>query len=481
MNPTHEQQPIIDYRGPYLVVKAYAGCGKTATLEAFAHANTAIKILYLAYNKAIKDEAVSRFPDNVICKTGHQMAWPGFGTRYAHKLGNPKLTDVSKLLQTRDWGFVRHVMAVLNSFTSGADPEIDLCHFMTALTDEERDAYGDRAVERLLDGARTVWEAMLDAEGPFVCAHDAYLKLYQLSDPQLDYDCILLDEAQDTNPVLGAIVAGQRGQKIFVGDKWQQIYRWRGAENALDKQIEQGAEAMYLTNSFRFGPMIAGVANAILKMQGETRPLVGLGPADRVQTSMSGIRGQYTILNRTVTGVLTSAIDAVANGQTVYWNGGIEAYNLTALEDVFYLKNGKHSQIRDYRLKHFKSYDAYTAAAEASEDPEMLRTMRILKTYGDIPRLLSQLRQSTVDDIDEADVVLSTAHRAKGLEWNVVVLEEDFPDVFDVERVDPSQVGDELNLLYVAVTRARRTLVINSIVQKIIVRAHRAAKKAACQ
>jgi len=62
-----------------------------------------------------------------------------------------------------------------------------------------------------------------------------------------------------------------------------------------------------------------------------------------------------------------------------------------------------------------------------------------------------------------------------------VVLEEDFPDVFDVERVDPSQVGDELNLLYVAVTRARRTLVINSIVQKIIVRAHRAAKKAACQ
>lgn len=58
---------------------------------------------------------------------------------------------------------------------------------------------------------------MTDEKSAFVCAHDAYLKLYQLSDPQLDYDCILLDEAQDTNPVLGAIVAGQRGQKIFVG------------------------------------------------------------------------------------------------------------------------------------------------------------------------------------------------------------------------------------------------------------------------
>ncbi|MFK8403023.1 hypothetical protein M2D07_031290 [Pseudomonas sp. BGr12] len=43
---------------------------------------------------------------------------------------------------------------------------------------------------------------------------------------------------------------------------------------------------MYLTNSFRFGPMIAGVANAILRQQGETRPLVGLSPRDKVMTSL---------------------------------------------------------------------------------------------------------------------------------------------------------------------------------------------------
>lgn len=481
MNPTHEQQPIIDYKGPYLVVKAYAGCGKTATLEAFANANRSIKILYLAYNKAIKDEAMSRFPDNVVCRTGHQLAWPGFGTRYAHKLGNPKLTDVSKLLKSRDWSFVRHVMAIFNSFTSSAEPEIDVCHFFSALNDEEREAYGDSGIEKLLNGARTVWEAMTDEQGSFACGHDCYLKLYQLSEPTLDYDCLLLDEAQDTNPVLGAIVASQRGQKIFVGDKWQQIYRWRGAENALDKQIEQGAEAMHLTNSFRFGPMIAGVANAILRMQGETRPLVGLGPQDRVQASMAGIRGQYTILNRTVAGVLMSAIDSVANGMTLYWNGGIEAYNLQGLEDAYYLKNDKHGQIQDYRLRAFKSYESYSEAAEASEDPEMLRTMRILKNYADIPRLLSSLRQCTVEDIEQADVVLSTAHKAKGLEWEVVKLEEDFPDIFDPERIDPSQIGDELNLLYVAVTRARRVLVINPIVQTIIVRAHRAAKRSTTQ
>lgn len=45
------------------------------------------------------------------------------------------------------------------------------------------------------------------------------------------------------------------------------------------------------------------MANTILRLQGETRPLVGLGPMDKVRKTMDGIRGRYTVLNRTVSGV----------------------------------------------------------------------------------------------------------------------------------------------------------------------------------
>lgn len=477
MTPTHEQQPIISYTGPRLVVKAFAGCGKTATLVAFAKANPTMVILYLAYNKAIKEEAISKFPDNVICRTGHQLAWPDFGRLYGHKLGNAKMTEVAKLIGSRDWSFIRNVMATLNNYICSADDEIGETHFYAAVSEEECSNYGEKSIERLLEAVRTVWGEMIDPESNFVCAHDAYLKLFQLSKPVLEFDCILLDEAQDTNALLSSIITSQAAQKIFVGDPWQQIYRWRGAENALDNQIDQGADALYLTNSFRFGPMIASVANAILRLQGETRPLVGKGPLDKVRTSLDGYSGAYTILNRTVSGVIMSAIDAVASGRIVYWNGGIEAYNLAALEDTYYLKNGKLGEIGDQRLKAFKSYDAYTEAAEASEDPEMLRTMRILKNHTNIPSLISDLRKFSTDEFDEADVEVSTAHRSKGLERDVVVLGEDFPDVFDPERVSPDQLGDELNLLYVGVTRARKLLVINTVVQKIIVKAHRFANK----
>ncbi|EPL1091298.1 3'-5' exonuclease, partial [Escherichia coli] len=60
-----------------------------------------------------------------------------------------------------------------------------------------------------------------------------------------------------------------------------------------------------------------------------------------------------------------------------------------------------------------------------------------------------------------------TAHRCKGLEWDFVQLYDDFPDVLDPE-LDPMARDDEINLLYVASTRAMRILALNSAVEMVI-------------
>lgn len=67
----------------------------------------------------------------------------------------------------------------------------------------------------------------------------------------------------------------------------------------------------------------------------------------------------------------------------------------------------------------------------------MNRMLRILKEHNDIPKLIAALRRSSTDDPLDADVIVSTCHRSKGLEWDVVVLEEDFPDIFDEEKITP--------------------------------------------
>jgi superfamily I DNA/RNA helicase len=58
---------------------------------------------------------------------------------------------------------------------------------------------------------------------------------------------------------------------------------------------------------------------------------------------------------------------------------------------------------------------------------------------------------------EDADVTVSTAHKAKGREWDAVQLAGDFPE--------PEKQGDEeLRLLYVACTRAKRELDIEAVV-----------------
>lgn len=109
------------------------------------------------------------------------------------------------------------------------------------------------------------------------CSPNTILKLFQLSNPALDqfYNVILFDESQDANPVTIDIVLRNNCCKVFVGDQHQVINRWRGAENALEIVEDHGAQVMRLTKSFRFGPLVAALANVVLSMKGETFPLVG--------------------------------------------------------------------------------------------------------------------------------------------------------------------------------------------------------------
>lgn len=85
--------------------------------------------------------------------------------------------------------------------------------------------------------------------------------------------------------MIADIAHWQRIRMAIVGDPHQQLYRFRGAEDALNSDWMVGAEEHYLTQSWRFGPAIAHVANIILSYKGETRKLQGLGPQTLVKKS----------------------------------------------------------------------------------------------------------------------------------------------------------------------------------------------------
>lgn len=136
-------------------------------------------MLYLAYNRAIRDEAERRFPFNVECKTSHQLAFARFGRHYQKRLV-PGLfvTDVARKLNTRYWALAGgHDRAESVYRLSGCNPGRQ--HL------PDKDEMKGVAPDEALRAVRTLWQAMSDPDGTFPVTHDTYLKLFQLSGPDL--------------------------------------------------------------------------------------------------------------------------------------------------------------------------------------------------------------------------------------------------------------------------------------------------------
>ena len=91
LNPTDEQSAAADafQSGDHLVLQAGAGTGKTTTLTLLAKA-TKRRGRYLAYNRSIAQDAATRFPATVHCKTAHALAYAAVGHRYTRRLGAPR-------------------------------------------------------------------------------------------------------------------------------------------------------------------------------------------------------------------------------------------------------------------------------------------------------------------------------------------------------------------------------------------------------
>jgi len=471
---THEQQPAINSLARLIRLVAFAGTGKTTTLVGYAQARPQLRILYLCYNKSVEITAKEKFPLHVTCKTSHGLAYGSMGAKYQHKLTkNLRLTDIARAISSQSWDFVRAVQDTLNAYLASADESITLDHVPSSRLKNER---MKRAAGKIVASADHLWSRMLDVRDASVHqTHDGYLKAFALTRPDLSkrFDIVLADEAQDINPLLAGVLADQAryGMGVVVcGDGHQMLYRFRGAVDALDAHWLDEAETHYLTQSFRFGPAIAKVANMILHFKGETRPLVGLGEATRVTKTLPEDLEHRTVLCRTVTGVIETALIAQAKGDKIFWAGGIDSYQLQDIEDLHALSKGRRELIKNKRLIHeYPDYELYEEVANESQDSEMLRIIRVVTQYNhNLPELFDKLRRTAVKDELEATLTVSTAHRAKGLEWDAVELSDDFSfEPFNPENT-LEQFEDEMNLLYVACTRAMKVLAINGPVLEIM-------------
>lgn len=466
VKPTEEQQRARDAfaAGGELAVVAGAGTGKTSTLALMAEA-TSKQGLYLAFNKGIAVDAGRRFGRNVECRTAHSIAFEATGREYRDRLSSSaripaaqtaRILGINQDLHIDSARITRShqarlVMGMIRRFCYSTDVELMARHMepVNGLTQQA----AEYLARVLLKHAVVAWNDICAPLGQLRFEHDHYLKMWALTKPTLSAEFILLDEAQDTNPVLEEIFLTQAAQRVVVGDPAQQIYAWRAARDVM---TGFPGEHLHLTQSFRFGPVIAEVANRWLRHAESDMQLSG---TDSIASQLSPTPWADAVLCRGNADAITEVLAFLEDGVRVGLTGGGGALKKIA-EAAQQLKAGHRTSHPELFL--FPTWDAVQEYAENDSAAQDLKSLvRLVDTHGEdmiigaVDRLVPE---------EDAQVTVSTAHKAKGREWASVRIGAGFvaPSADDhgmQRRLHPA----EARLIYVAVTRAKRTLNIASL------------------
>lgn len=455
-------------------VVARAGSGKTHTLRAIAARLAPRDGLLLAFNRRIAADAAARLPPNVRATTIHALAFrqvlardPRLRRKFAAgggRIPTPAWIELAALAPDAPGVFthVAHLRAVMASFCASAATRPCRHHLPPSLARRLVLELGpDRARDRqewLARRTARVWERVTDPADPAPLDHDVYLKLFAAAGAALDVDVLLVDEAQDLAPVMLMVLDRQHGQRILVGDPAQRIYGWRGA---VDAMAASKLPVVRLTRSFRFGPEIAAAARRVLAVVDRHSALTGSGAAGRVRLRPLPADAPRTLLCRSNAGLVDAALALGQGGLHVV--GGIRPMT-SLLRAAHALRSGAG----DGRSSHpdlagIRDWKAFGRAAEA--EGGSLRTLyRLVERHGGrTPAICRALEAAQTRREEDAVLVLSTVHKAKGREWDRVELWSDLPRVPPdhsalASAPDPEAARAEANLLYVAATRARREL-----------------------
>jgi hypothetical protein len=473
--PTDEQQHAIELfkTGDTLRIDAYAGSGKTTTLELLAH-STRRSGYYLAFGKNNQLEAEKKFPTNVDCRTTSSLAY-----RVIARLGkysNPKMTQIANAnliaevlglpeysqfsstswltLSSRSYASILQDACKTFLFSTSQEPAVK--HFprykngmLVLLTDSEFSMFANEALTKL----KELWRNMQDPQGRIPLGHEGYTKLWALASPRIEADFILLDEAQDSNPVLLEVLQNQNCQVVYVGDPYQQIYEWRGAVNAM--QRVQTKRRTALTQSFRFGPAIASAATKVIAKLGAQDAIRG---HDKIQSDVCSVNPD-AILCRTNFGVITHLMGYQAQGAACHIIGGPSELR-RLLCDVKRLKQALAPEAPEFFG--FKNWEEVVMFSNQPEGEYLKSFVRLVTEYGE-QQLLSALDSVRPSETD-CDIILSTAHKSKGREWKFVYLDSDFEKLLTTPLDSPTPTKhiepEDARLLYVAMTRAAKAVEI---------------------
>ncbi|CCO48432.1 putative DNA helicase [Vibrio nigripulchritudo SOn1] len=449
-----------------LVIDAGAGASKTFTCNAIVDKLCANKkVLVLAYNAIIVEEMKGSFPKNCDVTTSHSFARKNTKPYREERLNTPltirtvqQILQLPKTIQSlSNTSFSEKVLKTINKFCvsdSSNIQEFVALNMTSLLGNHEYSLKAD-----LIKYCEKLWAAMTDRTSNCPVTHDVYLKEFVLAlesgSISLDYDVVILDEGQDTVPVVRQMLELLCRVGVIVGDKYQSIYEWREAVNVMEQYIASDHTTTRLTTCYRFGQQIADIANALIEKFYDVNPYFRGNPKKTsiIHTSANHEEHKQSLmLFRTNAELMSSLIDKYEAGHECRLLKKVED-SLKLIDDAQELYKGK--RVLRGPLRVFNKWQEFEEHAKSTQGGEFKSFINSIEQYG-FDKMREVISKTAQTPKESAQYVFATAHATKGIEHEHVVIGPDF-DKF-ISRSTGKQLLQEANLLYVALTRAKLSL-----------------------
>ncbi len=475
----------------HLVVRARAGTGKTSTIcEALRYVPAGVKVLVCAFGKDIQLELAARLKDTpaVDVRTLHSLGlavverfWPdmkvGYGPDRAQALaqfacGNKAPDAVKKLVEKL---VTKGRLCV--PLAAGPDDLVTTAIEFECEPDEawERDGFGldyvcDRAYAAMVYAAevKPVATGIDGADMLYLPVRNAWLRK--------SYDVVVVDEGQDMNACQLAIAQGLcRNNLVVVGDDRQAIYGFAGADSgSLDRlKAALTADELPLNVTYRCGKQIVAVAQALVpdfeagEANGEGEVLtLGFGPDGQPNgdTLVAAAGPGDFVLSRVNAPLVSVAMRFLRAGKRTKIAGRDVGEGLVSL-----VRKLKGRSVPDFLAKvaawERRELDRFAPALAKATNGRRKTIEQKMDAVTDKAGMLAHLADGAKNVVEIEDrivalftddglgdkglIVCSSVHKSKGKEADRVFV------LRDTLRTG----GEEDNIAYVAITRAKRTLV----------------------
>lgn len=496
-----EQQDIFDcirFEDTNIHGEAGAGTGKTTTaLRSMQLPCMAKKrVAMMAFNKDIVEDIEPRLPHHVIIKTAHAYGYAAF----AKKFGKPNLPDKWKgeaskmeiilsdmfpeLDPTRargslrgdaknllysleklvgmikatmiDWNDMEQVYSVIDRYN------ID---FTITTNDKPRDYFEELFKDKLV----AMMDRHLEMTSVLDFADMIWLPLqYKL--PIDNYEVLYCDEWQDASPMMlefAARMVGEDGRAITIGDRFQSIYGWAGADvRSIDNTIARfQSKQLPLMTCYRCGHKIIEEVNKIMpdlrahENNPEGEVITHYDPdAFKIDTVKDG----SMILCRRNAGLVRPCFQLLKEGRKAIIKGQnigddlIYLIDNTKAQTMIELKEGLLAW-REEKVSAIQRRKRPSEEAIQNIEDQYESLVAISENCTGVHEVKNKISMIFTDKRSPG-VTLSSMHKSKGLEADEVVIVQADRMRISHEKMKPEDHTQERNLEYVAKTRAKKKL-----------------------